>query len=88
MISFITTIEKFGEQGDKTGWTYILVPAEQAQLLMPGNKKSFRIKGYLDECHFEGLSLLPFGGGDFIFALNGTIRKGIGKGKGLKFQCD
>ena len=33
MIQFTALIERFGEQGEKTGWTYILIPAEKAQQL-------------------------------------------------------
>ncbi|WP_301920777.1 hypothetical protein [Ferruginibacter sp.] len=39
MIQFITTILKFGEKGEKNGWTYIVIPAVLAQQLSPGNKK-------------------------------------------------
>lgn len=82
MVLFTTTIMKFDEQGDKTGWTYIIIPAEIAQQLKPGNKRSFRVKGFLDNYQFEGISLLPKGGGDFIMPLNATIRKSIRKRKG------
>src|SRR3954468_13726228 len=82
MIRFTTTILKFDEQGEKTGWTYILIPAALAQKLKPGNKKSFRIKGKLDDYAFKQLALIPMGEGDFILPLNATIRKAIGKRKG------
>ena len=49
MIKFITTILKFDKQGEKTGWTYIEIPAILAEQLLPGSKKSFRVKGKLDE---------------------------------------
>lgn len=84
MQKFSTTILKFDEQGEKTGWTYIEVPAPIAQKLMPGNKKTFRVKGMLDEYKFEGAALLPMGEGNFIMALNATMRKGIKKQKGDK----
>ena len=48
MVSYSTTILKFDEQGEKTGWTYIVIPSAIAQKLKPGNKKSFRVKGKLD----------------------------------------
>ena len=82
MIKFTTTILKFDEQGEKTGWTYILVPSALAQKLKPGNKKSFRVKGKLDNYSFKQVALLPMGEGDFIFAINATIRKKIKKFKG------
>jgi hypothetical protein len=82
MIRFTTTIKQFSQQGEKTGWTYIEIPAVAAQALKPGNKKSFRVKGKLDAYPFEGLALIPMGGGNFILALNAAIRKEIKKRKG------
>ena len=88
MISFTTTILKFGQQGEKTGWTYITIPAALAEKLQPGSKKSFRVKGKLDAHKISGVALIPMGGGDFIMALNAGLRKEIGKRKGalLKVQ--
>jgi len=92
MVEFITSIEKFEVQGDKTGWTYINVPASAALQLMPGNKKSFRVKALLDLCVFKGISLIPMGEGNFIILLNAAIRKCIGKSKGailaVKLEVD
>ena len=88
MVQFTATIKQFAEQGEKTGWTYIEIPSDIAQDLKPGNKKSFRVKGKLDNCAIKGIALLPMGGGAFIMALNSSIRKCIGKRKGamLKLQ--
>src|SRR5438046_2094 len=92
MIEFTTTILQFAEQGEKTGWSYIEIPADLAQKLKPGNKKSFRVKGKLDDHPIKGIALLPMGGGNFIMALNAAIRKGIHKKKGamvkVKLQVD
>jgi hypothetical protein len=82
MIEFIATILKFKDKGEKTGWSYIHIGIDLAQELMPGNKKSFRVKGKLDNYTFEKVSLLPMGKGDFIMALNGEVRKKIRKEKG------
>jgi hypothetical protein len=82
MVEFTTVIYQFAEQGEKTGWTYIEVPADVAQQLKPGNKKSFRVKGMLDSFGFRGIALLPMGDGNFIMALNAAVRKGIRKNKG------
>jgi hypothetical protein len=84
VIKFSTTILKFDKQGEKTGWTYILIPAELAEKLKPDNKKSFRVKGKLDSFPFKQIALLPMGEGDFIMPLNTAIRKGIGKRKGAE----
>jgi hypothetical protein len=86
MIQFNTRIEKFGEMGEKTGWTYILIPDALAQALKVGNKKSFRVRGKLDEWVFKQLALIPMGEGDFILAINAQIRKQIKKNKGEKLS--
>jgi hypothetical protein len=82
MVQFTTTILQFAEQGEKTGWTYIEIPADIADKLKPGNKKSFRVKGKLDSYPIKKIALLPMGGGKFIMALNAAMRKAIGKKKG------
>jgi hypothetical protein len=82
MIEFTATLQQFAEQGEKTGWTYIRIPAKLAQKLKPGNKKSFRVKGKLDNFAIKTVALLPMGDGDFIMAVNANMRKGIGKRKG------
>ncbi len=85
MLKFTAIIEKFAKQGEKTGWTYILIPSAIAEQLKPGCKKSFRIKGKLDHHPIEQAAILPMGEGDFILPLNAAIRKGIGKKmKGMK----
>jgi hypothetical protein len=88
MIKFPTTILKFDKQGEKTGWTYIIIPAKIALQLKPKNKKSFRVKGKLDDFEISKVALIPMGEGDFIMAINAAMRKGIGKRKGatLKVQ--
>ena len=90
MVQFTTTIHQFEEKGEKTGWTYIEVPADIANKLKPNNKKSFRVKGKLDNYAIKRVALLPMGGGSFIMAINGTMRKAIGKRKGaiLKVQLE
>lgn len=82
MVKFKTIILKFDKKGEKTGWSYIEIPADIAQKLMPGNKKSFRIKGKLDNFPIEKTALLPVGEGAFILPLNAQLRKGIMKKHG------
>lgn len=86
MVEFNTIILKFGDRGEKTGWRYIDIPADIAQQLMPGNKKSFRIRGMLDGFPFKGLALMPMGDGNFIMALKADIRKAIHKKEGAMLQ--
>ena len=82
MIHYTTTIQRFDKQGEKTGWTYIEIPADIAEELFPGNKKSFRVKGKLDAFPIKSIAALPMGDGSFIMALNAAIRKGISKKQG------
>ena len=79
---------QFGEQGEKTGWTYIEIPDDIAEKLKPGNKKSFRVKGRLDDYAIKKIALLPMGGGTFIMPLNATTRKKIGKRKGAMLRVE
>jgi hypothetical protein len=90
MVKFTCTILKFDKQGEKTGWTYIEVPADLAQKLKPGNRKEFKVRGKLDNYEIKRASLMPMGGGAFIMPINATIRKGIGKRHGamLKVQLE
>jgi len=86
MVRFTAAIKKFDSQGEKTGWTYIEIPAAVAKKMNPDNKKGFRVKGKLDTYEFSMIALLPMGGGDFIMALNAAMRKGIKKQKGATVQ--
>ncbi len=82
MIRFTATIQQFAQQGEKTGWTYIEVPKKVAEQLQPNHKKSFRVKGLLDDYPIQAIALLPMGEGNFIMALNASMRKAIKKRKG------
>jgi Domain of unknown function (DUF1905)/Bacteriocin-protection, YdeI or OmpD-Associated len=86
MIHFTAILKKFASQGEKTGWTYIEIPESKAQQLKPGNKKTFRVKGKLDSYSIKQVALLPMGNGDFIMAVNGAMRKQIGKRMGATVQ--
>jgi len=82
MVEFTTMILQFAEQGEKTGWSYIEIPADLAQQMKPGNKKSFRVRGMLDALPVRGMALMPMGEGNFIMALKAEVRKGIHKNAG------
>lgn len=82
MVTFKALIQKFGSKGEKTGWTYIQIPENIAQKLKPGCKKSFRVKGKIDEYVFKAIALTPMGDGNFILAINASIRKAIKKIQG------
>ena len=81
-VEYKTRILKFKKHGEKTGWTYIVIPPDLTEKLFPGNKKSFRVKGKLDAFVITGVAVLPMGDGEFIMAINAGMRKGIGKREG------
>src|ERR1700739_1202880 len=87
MIRCTTKILRFAEMGEKTGWTYIRIPAALAQQLTP-DKKSFRVKGRLDDHPIQKMALIPMGEGDFIMALNAGIRKAIRKQQGATLRVE
>lgn len=87
MIRFTTVIKQFDKQGEKTGWTYIVVSEKAAGELNPGVKTSFRVKGRLDNFAIEKTALLPMGDGSFIMPLNAALRKGIKKQKGATVEA-
>jgi len=87
-IGFNATLQKFASQGEKTGWTYVAVPQKIADKLLPGNKRSFRIKGTIDEHLIQQVALLPMGDGNFIMPVNATMRKAIRKQKGAVVKME
>ncbi len=88
MICYQTIIKKFGAKGEKTGWTYIEIPAKISQQIYPNNKKSFRVKGKLDALEISGMALIPMGEGDFIMALKADVRKKIRKVHGAILKVE
>lgn len=72
--------------GEKTGWTYVTVSEAQAQKLKKGNKKSFRVKGKLDNYAVKELALIPMGDGSFIIPLKADVRKALGKKAGAELK--
>lgn len=82
MVRFTALIEKFGQMGEKTGWTYVKVPAAIAVKLKPGCRKSFRVRGKMDDLEISGMALIPMGEGDFILALKTELRRKLLKRAG------
>ena len=82
MIQFTATVLQFDEQGEKTGWTYFVIPADIVQRIKPGYKKIFRVKGKLDNFKIKSVAIMPMGDGSFIMPVNAAMRKGMGKRKG------
>lgn len=75
MHSFKASIEKFDKKGEKSSWTHIIISESDAQILKPGNKKSFRVCGTLNEVKIAGVAIMPMGGGEFVLPINASIRK-------------
>src|ERR1700722_4569577 len=86
MVRYNTRILRFEKQGEKTGWTYIVIPADIAEQLKPSTKTSYRVKGKLDSFAIKQTALLPMGDGEFIIPLNAGIRKGIQKKEGAMLK--
>jgi sugar phosphate isomerase/epimerase len=86
MVEFSTTILQFAEKGEKTGWSYVIIPPDIAEKLKPGFKKSFRVKGKLDSYTVARQALLPMGNGEFILPLKAAVRKAIHKNKGAMLK--
>jgi hypothetical protein len=82
MISFTAKIQRFATKGEKTGWSYIEISEKNADKLNPGVRKSYRVKGTLDNFKIQKTSILPMGDGGFILPINATMRKGTGKTAG------
>lgn len=79
MITFSATIKRFATKGEKTGWSYIEISEKNSNKINPGCRKSYRVKGTLDQFKIQKISLLPMGDGNFILPINAAIRKGTGK---------
>ena len=82
MVIFKAEMEKFERMGEKTGWTYVFIPAAIANEIKPDCKKSFRIRGKIDQVSIQGLALVPMGEGDFILAIKTALRKQLKKEEG------
>ena len=78
-VGFEAILCKLGSKAEKSGWTYISSPVKVTEKLKPGFKKSFRVKGSLDQFLIKSVALVPMGEGQFIMAINATMRKAIRK---------
>ena len=85
-ISFTATLLRYDRNGEKTGWTFIDIPPDVADALRPGQRTSYRVKGFLDTYPIRQVALVPIGDGTFIIAINATMRKAICKEEGATVQ--
>lgn len=76
-------ILKFGNKGEKTGWTYIIIERKESEKLIPKRKTSYRVKLKIEDIEgvFE-LTTLPMGEGEFIIPLKAELLKKMKKQKG------
>lgn len=88
MIQFLAQLVRFGEMGEKTGWTVLPISALQAQILSPGQKTSFRVKGRIDQVPIRQMALIPMGEGDFILVLKAELRKKLRKEAGATVEVE
>jgi len=86
MVNLSAEIERFETNGEKTGWSYIFIPQAIAHQLKPDERRTIRVKGKIDAVAISGIGLMPMGQGDFIMALNKTLRKQLRKEAGAKVE--
>lgn len=86
MVVFEAEIERFERMGEKTGWTFVFIPMEIANQIKPDTKKSYRVKGKLDQVKVQGLAFTPMGEGNFILALKASLRKELKKEEGAMLK--
>jgi len=86
MIHFKAEIERFDHMAEKTGWSYVFIPNNLANQIKAGCKRSFRVKGKIDQVEVLGMATLPMGEGDFIIALRGELRKKLKKEVGASVE--
>ncbi len=82
-IQFKAELKRFASNGDKTGWTYLIVPHKLSELLKPGHRRSYRVKGSIDNHPIKGVAMIPMGEGNFLIAVNADMRKAIRKQHGI-----
>lgn len=72
--------------GEKSGWTFLIIPHRIASKINPGIRRAFRVKGKLNGKPANGITLLPVGKGDFMLPFNAALRKLTGKKAGDKIS--
>lgn len=82
MVTFEAIIERTQQEGEKYGWTYVIIPVPVAQQMNPGVKIVYRVKGRIGGHECRQVALLPYGEGSYILPLNAAMRKDIVQGVG------
>lgn len=73
MVSFEAEIQKFIKNGEKSGWHHVRIPDEALKALHLPNKKSFYIKGHLDDVAISYQAVFPVGDGEFIIPIKKSL---------------
>ncbi len=84
-VEFNALLQKFGKNGEKSGWTYAIIPKVKAKAIA-GINTIFRVKGKIDEMTIHQVAVLPDGQGNFIIPVNGAMRKQLKKKDGDKIK--
>lgn len=94
MITHLAEIERFENNGEKTGWSYVFIPQEVADQIKANNRREIRVRGLIDQVVVNGLCLMPVKGDGFILPLKKSLRKDLRKESGasvtlnLEFDAD
>ncbi|HEY0176333.1 MAG TPA: YdeI/OmpD-associated family protein [Pedobacter sp.] len=88
MVVFEAEVERFERMGEKTGWSFVFIPVEIANQIKPDCRKSYRVKGKLDNVEVKGLAFTPMGEGNFILALKASLRKELKKEEGAVLRLE
>jgi hypothetical protein len=83
---FFAIIQRFGSQGEKTGWTYITIPEKEALKMHSADRKGFRVKGFLQDYPIAQVALMPMGEGEFVLPINAAMRKGLAMPLGARIR--
>nr|MBP6428119.1 DUF1905 domain-containing protein [Bacteroidia bacterium] len=84
MVTIKAIIKRYSRNGEKTGWSYVDISAAQANKIKADYKRSYKVKGFIDELAISQIAMIPMGGGTFIIPIKAAIRKKIGKEEGDK----
>ncbi|MCC6760196.1 MAG: DUF1905 domain-containing protein [Chitinophagaceae bacterium] len=85
-VTFSAVLQRFQQMGEKTGWTYIVVPEEMSLQLHSADRKGYRVKGLLNEVPIAQVALMPMGEGEMILPVNANMRKQLQQPVGATIQ--
>ena len=86
LIKFTTTLERFGEKGEKSAWTFIRIPDACLQSWNITARSPFQVKGKIDDCVISQKAVMSMGEGQMILPINAALRKKTRKEAGDKVE--